>query len=79
MAVLYPDGILAACELRDEKINIRDYHFDINAALKSDIFDPVHKDIQAHACDCTHGCFIPTSVRYSPTELLRLLWKSSFK
>ncbi len=72
MAVLYPDGILAACELRSEKVNIRDYGFDLNTALRDKVFQPVREDTARHKCDCTHGCFIPTSVRYSPLELIKV-------
>lgn len=72
MAVLYPDGILAACELRSEKVNIRDYDFDVNKALGHDSFRQVRDDTRNHRCDCTHGCFIPTSLRYSPAELLKI-------
>ena len=73
MAVLYPDGVLAACELRSENVNIKDYDFNINKALGDEKFEKVRNDTQRHACDCTHGCFIPTSVRYAPGELLKLL------
>ena len=72
MAVLYPNGILAACEMRAEKIDIRDFDFDLNKALKHEKFREVRADTSKHKCDCTHGCFIPTSVRYSPLELLKV-------
>ncbi len=73
MAVLYPDGMLAACELRQERVNVKDYEFDINNALKDGVFAKVRDDVRHHACDCTHGCFIPTSVRYAPGELFRII------
>jgi sulfatase maturation enzyme AslB (radical SAM superfamily) len=72
MAVLYPDGTLAACELRQEHVTIKDYDFDIHKALKNETFEKVRNDTRKHACDCTHGCFIPTSVRYAPGELLKM-------
>ncbi|HQO59067.1 MAG TPA: radical SAM protein [Candidatus Omnitrophota bacterium] len=76
MAVLYPDGRLAACELRKETLNIKDFHYNIPEALQHGRFKNVRADIARHACDCTHGCFIPTSVRYSPAELLKILGRS---
>lgn len=76
MAVLYPDGKLAACELRKETLNIKDFNYNIPEALQHRRFKNVREDIARHACDCTHGCFIPTSVRYSPAELLKILGKS---
>jgi len=78
MAVLYPDGVLAACELRKESVNVRDYDFNISKALENDVFKKVRQDTSKHLCDCTHGCFIPTSVRYSPAELSKIFLKSTF-
>lgn len=72
MAVLYPDGMLAACELRQERVHVKDFDFDVNRAIKDEVFGKVREDTLRHACDCTHGCFIPTSVRYSPWELFSL-------
>ncbi|MFA5089132.1 MAG: radical SAM protein [Candidatus Omnitrophota bacterium] len=77
MAVLYPDGILAACELRGEQVPSGDYDYDIHRALREYApFQMVRKDTRNHACDCTHGCFIPTSRRYSPAELFKTFWKA---
>ena len=78
MAVIYPDGMLAACELRKEALSIKDLRYNITDAMKGETFETVRKDIAHHCCDCTHGCFIPTSVRYSPAELARTFWKSLF-
>jgi len=79
MAVLYPDGVLTACELRKENVNLKDYDFDINKALEHETFQKVRQDTLQHRCDCTHGCFIPTSVRYSPSELFKVLFRSAFR
>ncbi|MFA5260510.1 MAG: radical SAM protein [Candidatus Omnitrophota bacterium] len=76
MAVIYPDGTLTACELRGEALNIKNFSYNITEALKQAQFKNVREDIAHHVCDCTHGCFIPISVRYSPAELIKIFWKS---
>jgi len=78
MAVLYPDGELAACELRNESVRIENFDYDINKALASETFNVVRNDIKQHKCDCTHGCFITVSARYSPKHLSSTLWQSLF-
>ena len=78
MAVLYPDGMLAACELRKERVNLKEHSLDVNRAIRNEVFQIVREDIKQHACDCTHGCFIPTSVRYAPGELFRILGRLLF-
>ena len=78
MAVIYPDGRLSPCELRKESLNIKDFDYNITAALRDRQFQKLRQDTLNHICDCTHGCFIPSSVRYSPAELLRVLWKANF-
>ncbi len=74
IAVMYPEGDLAACELRKRIQNVRDFDFDINAALQSSAFQDEVRKIPQDKCFCTHGCFIPPSVRYSPLMLTRLLF-----
>ncbi|MFC1510427.1 radical SAM protein [Candidatus Omnitrophota bacterium] len=68
VAVLYSDGMLAACELRKESVDLSDYDGSIARALCDPIFKDVRKQTRKHKCDCTHGCFIPTSLRYAPWQ-----------
>lgn len=79
MAVMYPDGRLAACELREEAVDIKNVNYNIAEALQLAQIKKVREDISRHVCDCTHGCFIPTSVRYSPAELIKIFGKSCFR
>ena len=79
MAVVYPDGTLAACELHDEKVSVQDFGYDVNAALQDGAFDGVRVATAQHTCDCTHGCFVPTSVRYCVPEVAKVFCRSLFR
>jgi len=78
IVVLYPNGDLAPCELKDSLVNIRDFDFNIYEALKMDGFEKIRKDVQKHVCDCSHGCFIPASTRNSLPYLLKIFGRSIF-
>jgi len=74
IAVLYPEGDLAACELRRRITNIKAHDYNVVAALAMKSFqDEVAAIDGGKSCWCTHGCFIPLSVRYSPQAMLRAL------
>jgi len=62
-AVVYPDGNLAACEIRSEKINLSDYNYDINKAINSELMINEIKKINDERCFCTHGCWVQTSLQ----------------
>ena len=72
IAVLYPEGDLAVCELRKRVVNIRDYDLDVHKAMTSPQFKDEVARVPGDKCYCTHGCFIPPSVRYSPGALVRM-------
>lgn len=74
IAVLYPEGDLAACELRGRITNVKAHGWNVAAALATQPFQEEMKAIDGgRSCFCTHGCFIPPSVRYSPQALLRAM------
>lgn len=79
IAVLYPNAELALCELLPQRVNLRDLAWNIPRALASKQFTPSRRSIRQHKCDCTHGCFIPPSVRYSAPELGRILFKGLWR
>ena len=72
------NGDFRACEMRDPIGNMRDYDYDMQKALFS---DKMKQEIDAIGggkkanCWCTHGCWITSSLIFSPTSLLfRLPW-----
>jgi Fe-coproporphyrin III synthase len=78
IAVLYPDGSVSACELRLPVANVRDFGYNLTKLLKDPEFRREIKDIRGKDCSCSHGCFIPASVRFSPPHMLRLALKTIF-
>jgi MoaA/NifB/PqqE/SkfB family radical SAM enzyme len=78
IAVLYPDGSIAACELRLPVANVRDFGYNLTKLLKQPAFKMEARDISRGDCSCFHGCFIPPSVRFSPLHMGRLALKTIF-
>jgi hypothetical protein len=67
------DGQFRACEMRPPIGHLRDYEFDIQAALRSEAMrheiDAIGGGDRAN-CWCTHGCWIMSSMKFSPRTLL---------
>lgn len=61
-AVIYPDGMLSACEMRAKKINLADFNYDLSVALKSEGMLKEIDGIHAYRCFCTHGCWLGISM-----------------
>ncbi|MFA5142563.1 MAG: radical SAM protein [Candidatus Omnitrophota bacterium] len=78
IAVLYPDGAVSACELREPVATVRDFGYDLRRLLKDYKFKDEVRDISKGNCSCFHGCFIPPSVRFDPLQMGRLAFKTLF-
>ena len=67
------DGQFRACEMRPPIGDLREYGYDIGAALRS---AAMRSEITAIGggsranCWCTHGCWIMSSMKFSPRTLL---------
>ena len=71
IAVLYPDGDVAACELRGRIGNVLKAG-GVPEVVASPTFQAEVRAIDGgKSCFCTHGCFIPPAIRYSPRAMLR--------
>ncbi len=71
--VIDHDGAFRSCEMRPPIGNLRDYGFDLRAALHSDAMRREIDEIGGGAkadCWCTHGCWIMSSIKFSPRALL---------
>jgi len=72
------NGDFRSCEMRPAIGNMRDYDYDLNKALHSDVMKKEVEEIgggKKANCWCTHGCWITSSLIFSPTSLLfRLPW-----
>jgi len=74
IATIDYDGSLGACELRDNRVNLQDFDFDLSRALASEAMDAERRIARSHQCDCTHVCFLTTSLQHSgPRHLLATL------
>jgi hypothetical protein len=60
------NGDFRACELRGVLGNLRDYGFDVGAALESQAMQRETAAIPDANCWCTHSCFIQDSSKFSP-------------
>ena len=74
IAVLYPEGDLAACELRGRITNVKAHDYNVVAAMTAPLFQAEVAAIDGgRTCFCTHGCFIPPAIRYSQQAILRAM------
>lgn len=71
--VIDHDGSFRSCEMRPPVGNMRDYSFDTEAVLHSRALrDEVQAIGGGHRanCWCTHGCWIMSSMKFSPRAML---------
>lgn len=73
IAVVDANGDLRACELREHILNLREFDFDLLAALASQRMEQERRQIIVDQCDreCPHGCFITVSFRRSPLAVVK--------
>jgi len=71
--VIDSNGDFRSCEMRPPVGNLRDYGYNLSAALRS---DAMRREIAAIGggkkanCWCTHGCWIMSSLKFSPRAIL---------
>ncbi len=71
--VIDHDGSFRSCEIRPPIGHLRDYDFNLTAALYSKAMtDEIHAvgGGKRADCWCTHGCWIMSSMKFSPRALL---------
>ena len=74
-AVVYPDGKVACCELRNESIgNLRDFNMNLKDIWKNTAARNFRNSIKENKCYCWHQCFLSASIIKSPE-----MWLSLFK
>ncbi|MFC1674291.1 glycosyltransferase [Candidatus Omnitrophota bacterium] len=59
---VYEDGRFSICELKDPKLKLKDFDFNIRKAMRSKIIKEEVAKADAEKCFCTHGCFILNSL-----------------
>jgi MoaA/NifB/PqqE/SkfB family radical SAM enzyme len=77
-AVVYPDGAIPGCELRDEIIgNLRTVDMDITRIWRSGNANTFRKLVGRQRCCCWHQCFLSASIMKTPRMwpiLLKTMW-----
>jgi MoaA/NifB/PqqE/SkfB family radical SAM enzyme len=68
--VIDHDGHFRSCELRSKLGDLKDYDYDLTAAMQSAAMKQEVADIPGAKCWCTHSCFIHGSTKFSPKVLL---------
>ncbi len=68
--VIDHDGHFRSCELRSKLGDLKDYDYDLTAAMQSTAMKKEVADIPGAKCWCTHSCFIHGSTKFSPRVLL---------
>lgn len=64
IAVVDYDGSMRVCELREASVSLPEFTFDFERARKDDVFRSERQLAKTHTCDCTHVCFMVTSLHY---------------
>ena len=68
--VIDHDGHFRSCELRSKLGDLKDYDYNLTAAIQSSAMKKEVADIPGAKCWCTHSCFIHGSSKFSPKVLL---------
>ena len=68
--VIDHDGHFRSCELRSKLGDLKDYDYNLTAAMQSAAMKKEVADIPGAKCWCTHSCFIHGSSKFSPKAIL---------
>ncbi|MCD4653146.1 hypothetical protein K8T06_04355, partial [bacterium] len=73
-AILYPDGNVAACELRQDILgNLRENGYNFRSIFESDQCLKVRQAISDERCHCTYECFLTNAVMFNPVMFGKVL------
>jgi hypothetical protein len=76
IGVIDYDGSLRICELRSTSVSLADYDYNFKQAWESKTLRDESAIAKSHVCDCTHTCFIGTSMRRNlQYQLLGAPWQ----
>jgi len=77
-AILYQDGTVAPCELRQEILgNLRENGYNFRAIFQSDRCQQIRNKISEERCYCTYECFLTNAVMFNPLLFGQVLLKSA--
>jgi molybdenum cofactor biosynthesis enzyme MoaA len=64
IAVVDYDGSMRVCELREASVSLPKHGFDFERARADAAFRSERQIAKTHTCDCTHVCFMVTSLHF---------------
>lgn len=64
IAVIDYNANVRVCELRDAQIALADYDHDFSKLMQDPVMQTERRVAKSHACDCTHVCFINTTLQH---------------
>lgn len=63
VVVVYPDGKVPVCEMRNEFLELQNYNNSISCLIKSNEAENLQKKIINEKCNCLHGCWLIPALR----------------
>lgn len=77
-AILYPNGDVAPCELRDEVLgNLRKNDYNFRSIIASDTAREIRNRISDSKCHCTYECFLTNAVMFNPVLFGKVLTEAA--
>lgn len=77
-AILYPDGTVAPCELRDEVMgNLRENGYNFREIIQSAQARKIRQRINQEKCHCTYECFLTNAVMFNPVMFSKVLLEAA--
>ncbi|MBN1354907.1 radical SAM protein [bacterium] len=75
--ILYPDGDVAACEIRDDILgNLRSEEYDFRKIIRSSRAAAIRRKIRDERCFCTYECFLTNAVMFNPRMFASVLMET---
>ncbi|MFQ5856008.1 MAG: radical SAM protein [Anaerolineae bacterium] len=64
IAVIDYNANVRVCELREAQIALADYDHDFSKLIQDPVMQSEREAAKSHGCDCTHVCFINTTLQH---------------
>jgi len=74
ISVIYPNGDFSLCELMSPIANLRGVDYNLGQLLKSSRVQEKIKEVKEKKCDCTHVCFIHSSIASGPWAVFKIIY-----
>ena len=65
IAVIDYNANVRVCELREASLSLADHDYDFSKIMQHQLMQSERRAAKSHECDCTHVCFINTTLQHS--------------